>query len=209
MAFYSASPVSFCLLDNIQGPHVQLGPSCMQSDSGCSVPGLINLWHVPAGLSAPLTGAMSILESWGQTAACVLKTAVSTGVEIKVEQLECLCSEYNPSCPMITHTIDLYWIPVRTRQSQSYIYKQFVKIYIFLISTKRYTHNAHLLKLCDNMCKYEMDLASVVEDIELTRFCPQMDGQSDGQNETSIPPFDFVEMGQADNAAKPSVKHTT
>ena len=33
----------------------------------------------------------------------------------------------------------------------------------------------HLLKLLDKMCKYEMDLASIVEDTEQTRFCPQTD----------------------------------
>ena len=31
----------------------------------------------------------------------------------------------------------------------------------------------HILKLVDNMCKYQMDLASIVEDTEQTYFCPQ------------------------------------
>ena len=31
--------------------------------------------------------------------------------EIKLEQLEHLCSEDTPPCPMITHSIDSYWIP--------------------------------------------------------------------------------------------------
>ena len=39
------------------------------------------------------------------------------------------------------------------------------------------------------MCKYEMDPMSIVEDTERTRFCPQMDRRTDGQGETSIPPF--------------------
>ena len=43
------------------------------------------------------------------------------------------------------------------------------------------------------MCKYEMDLTSIVENTEQTRFCPQTDGRKDGQGETSIPPFNFVE----------------
>ena len=55
------------------------------------------------------------------------------------------------------------------------------------------------MKLLNKMCKYEMDLASVVEDAERTRFCPQMDGEmdghTDGQGETSIPAFNFVEQG--------------
>ena len=36
------------------------------------------------------------------------------------------------------------------------------------------------------MCKYEMDLASIVEDTERTEFCPQTDGQTDGRRETNI-----------------------
>ena len=53
----------------------------------------------------------------------------------------------------------------------------------------------HLLKLLDKMSKYEMHLTSIVEDTERTRFCPQMDRQTDGQGETSIPPFNFAEAG--------------
>ena len=40
---------------------------------------------------------------------------------------------------------------------------------------KRALHATHLLKLLDKMCKYEMDPMSIVEDTELTRFCPQTD----------------------------------
>ena len=36
-------------------------------------------------------------------------------------------------------------------------------------------HAIHLLKLFDKMCKCKMDLASIVEDTERTRFCPQTD----------------------------------
>ena len=54
------------------------------------------------------------------------------------------------------------------------------------------------------MCKYEMDPMSIVEDTERTQFCPQTDrrtdGQTDGQGETSIPPFNFVEVGGIINA---------
>ena len=52
------------------------------------------------------------------------------------------------------------------------------------------------MKLLDTMCKYEMDLASIVEETERTRFKRlmvwQTDGQMDrgtnGKGETSIPP---------------------
>ena len=42
-------------------------------------------------------------------------------------------------------------------------------------------------KLLDDMCKYEMDPACIVEDAEQTRSCPQMDRRADGRGETSIP----------------------
>ena len=52
------------------------------------------------------------------------------------------------------------------------------------------------------MCKYEMDLTSIVEDTEQTRFCPQMDGQTDRPMDRRTddvkpvyPPFNFVEAG--------------
>ena len=58
-------------------------------------------------------------------------------------------------------------------------------------------HTTHL-KLFDRMCKYEMDLASIVEDTERTWFFAtdgwpdrQMAEQTDGQSETSIPPPNF------------------
>ena len=54
---------------------------------------------------------------------------------------------------------------------------------------KRALHATHLLKLLDKMCKYEMDLMSIVEDTEWTRFCPQTDRRTDGQGDISIPPF--------------------
>ena len=53
----------------------------------------------------------------------------------------------------------------------------------------------HPLKLLDKICKYEMDLVSIVEDTEQEWFCPQMDTRTDEQDETSIPPFNFVEWG--------------
>ena len=83
---------------------------------------------------------------------------------------------------------------VKRRQSQSYKSKEFAKISNFWI-LKQTLHATHLLnppKLLDKMCKYEMDLTSIVEDTKRTRFCPQTDRRTDGQGETSIPPFNFV-----------------
>ena len=45
------------------------------------------------------------------------------------------------------------------------------------------------------MFKYEMDPVSIVEDTERTLFCPQTDGWTDGQGETSIPPSTLLGRG--------------
>ena len=93
---------------------------------------------------------------------------------------------------MITHTIESFWSQVKRRQSQSYKSKKFAKI------LKRALHETHLLKLLDKMCKYEMDLMSIVEDTEWTPFCPQTDRWTEGQTDKVIPvypPFKFVEGG--------------
>ena len=66
----------------------------------------------------------------------------------------------------------------KTRQSQSYKFKEFAKTSNFLILNKS-LHETHFLKLLDKMHKYEMDLVSIVEDTERTLFCPQTDGQMD------------------------------
>ena len=56
----------------------------------------------------------------------------------------------------------------------------------------------HLLYFVDKMCKYKMCLASIAENTDQTRFCPQMhdagkDGWTDGQSETCITHFNFVD----------------
>ena len=85
------------------------------------------------------------------------------------------------------------WLPIllshigsqiKRRQSQSYKFKEFAKI------LKQLLHATHLLKLLDKMWKYEMDPMSIVDDTELTRFCPQTD-----KMKPVYPPFNFVEAG--------------
>ena len=63
--------------------------------------------------------------------------------------------------------------------SQSYKFKEFAKNLNFEFWKKKTLHAAHLLKLLDKMCKYEMDLASIVEDTEQTWFRPQTDRRMD------------------------------
>ena len=47
----------------------------------------------------------------------------------------------------------------------------------------------HILKLVDFMCKYKVNLASIVEDTEQTRFGLETGGRTDGQSGTSILPL--------------------
>ena len=52
---------------------------------------------------------------------------------------------------------------------------------------------AHLLKLFDKMCKYEMDTASIVKDTERTWFSLQTDGQMDRRTKWNpYSPLNFI-----------------
>ena len=83
---------------------------------------------------------------------------------------------------------------VKRRQSQSYKFQEFAKISNCWI-LKQTLHATHLMKLLDKMCKYEKDRTSILEDIERTRFYPQMDRGTDRQGETSIPSFQICWSG--------------
>ena len=100
----------------------------------------------------------------------------------KQEQLECLGSEYTLRYPMITHTIDSYWIQSKKKTKVKVAHWKDLSKLLFRI-LKKSLHTTHLLKLLDKMCKYEMDPASSVEDSERTRFCPQMDRWTDGRTD--------------------------
>ena len=76
---------------------------------------------------------------------------------------------------------------VKTRQSQSYKFKQIAKNTNFAI-LQEILHATHLLKLFDKMYKYEMDPTKTVGATERTRDAGRTDGQMDGWIETSIPP---------------------
>ena len=87
-----------------------------------------------------------------------------------------------------------HWVILdpKSKESQIHKLKKIAKISNCWI-LQRALHATHLLKLLDKMCKYEMDPMSIVEDTERTRFCPQTvrrtDRRTDGQGDTSIPPF--------------------
>ena len=78
---------------------------------------------------------------------------VSSQVRNKLEHLECLRSENIPRCPMITHTIDSYQIPVipsHNKTKLSYKFKKFPKIQILKFCQNLNTQHT-FLKLFDMM----------------------------------------------------------
>ena len=91
----------------------------------------------------------------------------------KLQQLERLRCEDTPP----PHNYPYYWFILYPKSKQHKV---------------KFTNLKNLTKLLlDNMCKYEMDLASIVEDTGQSRFCPQVDrrvdGRTDGHGKTSIP----------------------
>ena len=124
---------------------------------------------------------------------------------IQLEQLEHLHSEDTICHPMTTHTNDSKGSQAKTWQSQSYQFKESDKTSNICISRKT-IHALPPPKLFDMNFKYEMELASIVEDTEQTQFCPlvrqtggqtdeRTDRQTDRQGETSITQVNFIERG--------------
>ena len=74
--------------------------------------------------------------------------------------------------PPPPHGYRYYWpvhigSQVKTKQSQSQKFKEFVKTnFWILIKT---LHATHVLKLLDKVCNHEIDPASIIEDTERTR----------------------------------------
>ena len=86
--------------------------------------------------------------------------------------------------PPPPHDYPYYWVILDPKSKEDK-----VKVTNLKNLPKQPLQATHLLKLLDKMCKYEMDLTSIVEDRERTRFCQQTDRRADGQGETRIAPF--------------------
>ena len=93
----------------------------------------------------------------------------------QIQQLKHLRSENTPAAPWLPILVIHNRNQVKTRR-QNYKLKKFATNSNFGILYIAW-HATHL-KLLDKMCKYEMDLASIVEDTDRTRFCPHTDGRT-------------------------------
>ena len=89
---------------------------------------------------------------------------------------------------MIAHSIDQfildpkpllltrsYWIPSQIKTKSNLQIYEFCQNFKFLNIEKKFTRDTPALKLLNEVCKYEMDPSSLVEDTERTWFCPQTD----------------------------------
>ena len=94
-------------------------------------------------------------------------------MQTELEQLERLRYENTPRRPMITHTIDSYQIPSQNKTKWKLRIWKFAQNSNFIILQKIITRHTFwsCLVRCVNLL--EMDLASIVEVTERTRFCPQ------------------------------------
>ena len=105
---------------------------------------------------------------------------------VQLEQLERLRSEDTPPPP---HDYPYYWVILNPMSEEDKVkvtnLKNSSKFQIFII-LKQTLHATHLLKLLDKICKYEMDLMSIVEDKERTRICPHTDRRTRWNQYTSL-----------------------
>ena len=116
---------------------------------------------------------------------------VSRWLQCQLEQLECLRYEDTPTTPwLIIHNIDQPILDLKSKQDKvkGSNLKNLPKLQNFEF-WKKIIHDTPFE--VDKMCKYEMEPVSIVEDTgrTVTRFCPQMDRQTNGHGEASITPW--------------------
>ena len=99
---------------------------------------------------------------------------------IKLQQLERLRSEIPPTASWLPTVVIHIRTQVKTRQS--YKFEKIAKNKNFE-NLPETLHAAHLLKLLNKMCKYEMDPTRTVGAIERTRDAGRTEGQTDGRTD--------------------------
>ena len=113
---------------------------------------------------------------------------------IQLEQLEHLRSENTPRRPLITHTIDSYQIPSQNKtESKLQIWKKCQK---FKLTTLQHTFGS-CLKICLNMKWIWLVLWKLQSGHDSVH--RQIDGQTNGRCETSIPHFQLRWNGGYNN----------
>ena len=93
----------------------------------------------------------------------------------------CVLRIHTPPIQTRPHDYRYHWFILDPKSKLDKVkvtnFKNLPKLPIFKF-WKKALHATHLLKLLANMCKYEKDPTSAVEDTEQTPFCPQTDRQT-------------------------------
>ena len=110
------------------------------------------------------------------------------------------------STPPPPHDYPYYWVILDPKSKEDKVKDTNLKNSPKFNFFKQTSHATYILKLLDNMCKYEMDPASIVEDTELTRFCPQTDRRTRWNQYT---PFQLHWSGGYNKVAANERRHCT
>ena len=86
-----------------------------------------------------------------------------------------------PPPPPPPHDYPYYWVILDPKSIEDKVKVTNLKNLPNFSIMKQTLQAAHLPKLLEKMCIYEMHTMSIVEFTEQTRFCPQTDGRIDGQ----------------------------
>ena len=98
-----------------------------------------------------------------------------------------------PRCPMVTHTIDSYWITSQNMTKSKLQIQRICQKFIFFLFWKK-LYMRHPFWSCWIRCVNMKWIHHVLWKIQSGHDSVhrQTDGRTDGQGETSIPPFNFV-----------------
>ena len=113
-------------------------------------------------------------------------------IQTELEQLESLRSKDTPAASWLSILLSYIGSQAKRRQSQGYKFNEFAEISDSLI-LKQTLHATHLPKLLDKICKYEPVLLKIQSGHD------SVHRQTDGQGETSIPPFQLCWSGGYNN----------
>ena len=111
----------------------------------------------------------------------------------KLEQLEHLRSEDTPRRLMITHTTESYWIPSGKKTKSKLQIQRICQNFKFLNVEINFTCDTDTFWICLIRCTNMKWIGRVLLKIQSGH--DSVHRRTDGQGETSIPPFNFVEAG--------------
>ena len=141
-------------------------------------------WLYPRKLTTYNHSSMSEL----QDILFELPTRLWHGWAITSEQNMNACVLRIPPPP---HDYPFYWVILDPKSKEYKVkvtnLKNLPNFQFF--NVKKTLHATHLLNLLDKMCKYEINLTSIVEDTERTPLCPKTNRRTDGRTDKVKPVY--------------------